>query len=62
MGDHGKIKSKHKLLSKKVNFFQLETNLLEKKGGGVGVSGPIIVVIIIIIIIFMLGHCATTKF
>ena len=44
MIDHGKIHSKHKLLSKKVNFIQLETNHMRKKSfifrfvGGVEIS------------------------
>ena len=30
VGDHRKINSKHRLLSKTVNFFQLEINLMKK--------------------------------
>ena len=56
MGDPRKILLKHKLLSKKVNFFiQLETNLIKKiifqfsAAAGVSVK------------IFMVGPCAIAK-
>ena len=57
VGDQGNVTSKHRVLSKKVSFSQLETNLMKKRSSifqlltGVGV----------IVQSFMLGPCASTK-